>query len=223
MPRRRRYGMAGFVFHVLNRGARRGPLFDTSGDYDAFIDILREAVVRRPIRLHSFCAMPNHFHLVLSPESDTQLPRFMHWLTGTHGIRWRTANNTLGEGAVYQGRYRAIPVHTEEHFLSVARYVERNPLRARLVERAEQWPWSSLWQREVARDSFPLAPWPVAEPSGWVRIVNQPQTVTELAAIRRCVIRGCALGNPRWQAEVAHNLRIPGYFRTSGRPRRNVG
>ena len=79
-------------------------------------------------------------------------------------MRWRKANDTVGEGAVYQGRYKAIPVHTEEHFLTVARYVERNPLRAGLVERAEDWRWSSLWHREVMKDNFPLAEWPVRTP-----------------------------------------------------------
>jgi putative transposase len=215
--------MAGFVFHVLNRGARRGVLFDSTGEFDAFVRVLGQAVHKRPIRLLNFCAMRTHFHLLVWPETDQQLPRFMHWLTGTHGLRFRDATDTIGEGAVYQGRYKAIPVQTDDHFLRVARYVERNPLRAGLVSSAEEWRWSSLWHRHVARDRFPLAQWPTPEPANWIEYVNQPQTVAELAAIRRCVIRGCAVGNASWQKEVAKNLGIPGYFRSSGRPRCNDG
>lgn len=221
MPRRHRYGMAGFVFHVINRGARRGRLFDDSRDYERFVAILRAALDERPIRLLGFCAMPNHFHLLVSPETDTQLPRFMHWLTGTHSVRWRIANGTIGEGAVYQARYKAIPVQTDEHFLRVARYVERNPLRADLVARAEDWRWGSLWHRDVAKNNFPFAEWPVPRPAGWVELVNRPQTAGEIAAIRRSINRGCAFGNASWQDEVAKSLGIPGYFRGQGRPRRN--
>ncbi len=223
MPRRRRYGMAGFVFHVINRGARRGPLFEKPDDYDAFERILREALTLRPMRLLIYCAMPNHFHLVCWPETDAQLPRFMHWLTATHAMRWRMANDTVGEGAVYQGRYKAIPVHTDEYFLSLARYVERNPLRARLSSKSEEWRWSSLWHREIAKDNFPLAQWPVAQPVDWIADVNRPQSLGEIAAIRRSVNRGCALGNASWQEETAKSLGIPGYFRSQGRPRRNAG
>ena len=66
--------MGGFVFHVLNRGARRGVLFDTPDDYDAFVRLLRRAVEERPIRLLGFCAMRTHFHLLVWPENDQQLP-----------------------------------------------------------------------------------------------------------------------------------------------------
>jgi putative transposase len=221
MPRRRRYGMGGFVFHVLNRGARRGGLFETGGDYDAFERVLREALERRPIRLLNYCVMRNHFHFLMWPETDKDLPEFMHRFTLKQALRWRTANNTLGEGAVYQGRYKAIPVHTDEHFLSVARYVERNPLRAGLVERAEDWRWSSLWHREVKKDNFPLAKWPVACPADWLHHVNQAQTAAELSAIRKSVKRGCALGNRSWQEEVAKTLGVPGFYRPQGRPPRN--
>jgi putative transposase len=221
MPRRRRYGMAGIVFHVMNRGARRGRLFETSADYERFITILREAVTRRPIRLLTFSVMPTHFHFLAQPETDAQLPRFMHWFTTKHAIRWRTATQTLGEGAVYQARYKAIPVQTEEYFLRVARYVERNALRARLVDKAEDWKWCSLWHREIAKDNFPLAQWPVQRPNDWVALVNQPQTAGEVAAIKRAINRGCAFGNASWQEEIAKTLAIPGYFRSRGRPRCN--
>lgn len=81
--------------------------------------------------------MPNHFHLVLWPRTDDELPKFMAWLTTTHSKRWHAFRRTTGIGHVYQGRYKAFPVATDTHFLQLARYVERNPPRARLVSRAE--------------------------------------------------------------------------------------
>lgn len=214
--------MGGFVYHVLNRGARRGRLLDTAADYDAFVRILREALALRPIRLLNFCAMPNHFHLVLWPETDQQMPAFMHWFTATHGIRWRIASNTVGEGAVYQGRYKAIPVQTDNHFLTVARYVERNPVRAHLVAHAEEWRWSSLWHRDVAKDDFPLATWPIAKPPDWLLSMRVAQSRGEVAAIRRSVNRGCPLGNPGWQDQMAEFFAIPKASTVRGRPKGNA-
>jgi REP-associated tyrosine transposase len=208
--------MGGIVFHVMNRGARRGTLFVDAGEYDDFVRLLRLAVKMRPIRLLSFCVMPNHFHLLVWPRTDAELPRFMHWLTGTHAMGWREATKTVGEGAVYQGRYKAIPVQTEGHFLRVARYVERNPVRAGLVESAADWTWSSVWHRDVIHDRFPLVEWPVARPTNWLEMVNTPQTAAELAVIRTCIKRGRAIGNASWRKEVAKRLEIPEAHRLSG-------
>lgn len=212
--------MAGTVFHVLNRGAFRKRLFESADDYERFIGLLRDAIERVGLCVFAYCVMPNHFHLVVQPDSDTQLPQFMHWLTGTHAQRWRIANDTCGDGAVYQARYKAIPVQTDDYFLALARYVERNPVRAGLVARAEEWQWSSLWHRRWGRVEFPLAGWPVERPENWVELVNETPVSLETNQIRGAINRGCALGNSRWQEEMARTLRIPGYFRKSGRPRR---
>jgi putative transposase len=221
MPRRHRYGLAGHVLHVMNRGARRGLIFESPAQYDSFVAVLVEALEHHPIRLLSFCAMPTHFHLLVWPETNSQTPNFMHWLTATHALRWRKANDTVGQGAVYQGRYKAIPVQTDDHFATVARYVERNALRAGLVKRAEDWRWCSLWHRHVARDDFPLAAWPIACPDGWLAHVNRPQTIDEVASIRRSINRSCAYGNPSWQEEIAKTLGHSSSLRLRGRPGRN--
>ena len=71
----------------------------------------------------------------------------MNWLTLTHTQRWHTHRQTVGTGHLYQGRFKSFVVHTDEHLLTVGRYVERNGLRAGLVERAEAWRWSSLWRK----------------------------------------------------------------------------
>jgi hypothetical protein len=76
-----------------------------------------------------------------------RLSAFMNWLTLTHTQRWRHAHHTVGYGPLYQGRFKSFPIQRDEHLLSVCRYVERNPLRAGIVERAEDWRWSSLWHR----------------------------------------------------------------------------
>jgi putative transposase len=90
--------------------------------------------------------MPNHWHLLLWPRNDGELSEVMRWITVTHAQRWHAHRQSSGSEPVYQGRFKSFPVQTDEPFLMVARYVERNALRAKLVERAEEWQWSSLWQ-----------------------------------------------------------------------------
>jgi putative transposase len=216
MPRRLRIHSSGFVFHVLNRSARRLPLFETDADYAAFLKLLGDALARHPTRLLGYCVMPNHWHLVVWPRTN-ELSRFMHWLTLMHAQRWNFVHGLTGTGPVYQNRYKAIPVQTGTHLLTLLRYVERNPLRARLTETAEQWPWGSLWQRVSGSKVVPLTPWPMPMPSNWMARVNEPQTGSELHAVRNALARSYPFGDAEWSTETAIALGVG--LRPRGRPR----
>jgi putative transposase len=99
------------------------------------------------MRLLSYIVLPNHWHLVVWPQRDGELSSYAQWLTVTHVRRWHAHHHSGGTGPVYQGRFKSFPVETDDHFLTVCRYVERNARRANLVARAENWRWSSLWHR----------------------------------------------------------------------------
>jgi hypothetical protein len=92
------------------------------------------------------CPMPNHFHLALWPRGDSDLSRFMQWLLTAH-VR-PDHRHYQSSGHVWQGRFKAFPIQQDEHLLTVLRYIERNPLRASLVARADDWWWSSLREQE---------------------------------------------------------------------------
>jgi putative transposase len=210
------------VFHILNRGVGRMRLFAKPGDYAAFETILAETLDKCPLRLCGFCLMPNHWHLVVWPKQDGQLAAFMQRLTITHARRWQEHRGRVGYGHVYQSRYKSFPVQSEDHFYQVLRYVERNPLRANLVERAEQWRWSSLWRRvagTLAERSM-LSDWPLPQPRNWCKLVNVPQTESELAAIRRAVERGQPLGDQDWVRRTAKRLGLESTLRAPHRPRK---
>ena len=167
MPRPRRAAEGGLVYHALNRANARLPIFETDEDYAAFERVLAQAVVRHEMRLLAYCLMPNHFHLLLWPREDGDLSQFMRWLTVTHTQRWHAHHRTAGTGHLYQGRFKSFPVESDDNFLTVCRYVERNALRANLVERAEDWRWGSLSARRAKADEErpQLAPWPIAQAS----------------------------------------------------------
>lgn len=202
MPRRPRVGTAGLIFHVVNRGAKKSRLFECDDDYIAFENLVAAALAKNNVAVFAYCLMPNHWHLLTSPRADGELSRFMHWLTTTHARRWQINRGSSGEGAVYQGRFKAIPIADDRHFLWVCRYVERNPLRAKLVERAEEWRWSSLWRRHNSCEPSCLSAWPTGEPSDWLTHVNTPQTEAELAAFRRAMLAGEPFGRQDWRDAI---------------------
>ena len=142
MPRTSRASQGGYCYHILNRGNGRNDVFHKPEDFRAFLKLLVEAQDRLPLRVTGYCLMTNRFHLLLWPHADGDLSRFMQWLLTSHVRRYH--RHYRGSGHVWQGRFKAFPIQQDEHYLSVLRYVERNPLRAELVDRAQVWPWSSL-------------------------------------------------------------------------------
>jgi putative transposase len=198
MPNRKRLGTAGHVLHVLNRAVRRARLFDDAGDYQAFMTTLIEAQRRHPVRLLAYCVMPNHFHFVVWPSAEGELSRFMQWLTATHSKRWHNYRGTEGTGSVYQGRFKAFPVQNDSHFLTVCRYVERNPLRAGLVERSREWPWSSVYQRCRNCNDPELHTWPIQPPVDWEARLDRPENRDGIERLRRCIHRSTPFGASDW-------------------------
>lgn len=223
MPRRPRIATGGLVYHILNRRAARLPLFETDTDYVAFERILEEAVIRTGTRLAAYCLMPNHWHLVLWPRGDDELSETMRWLTVTHTQRWHARHGTAGTGPLYQGRFKSFPVQSDDHFLTVVRYVERNALRANLVRRAENWRWGSLWHhgKNDAIAKTLLSDWPVYRPRNWISQVNRAQTPQELEALRQSAQRGSPYGDASWQTRTAKRLSLESTLRPQGRPRKN--
>jgi putative transposase len=222
MPRRQRIPSAGIVYHVLNRAVKQLVLFSSDWDYASFEELLWDAKQRAAVRLFDYCLMRNHWHLILCPEKHGELSRFMHWLTLTHASRWNASHGVSGTGAVYQGRFKAIPIQSNVHFLTACRYVERNPLRANLVSDATEWRWSSLWRRRKYCEHGLLDTWPVVRPVNWAEYVNEPQTEAELEAVREAIRHGTPLGDKIWQQQTAQLLQLKSSLRPRGRPKKNT-
>jgi len=226
MTRPLRTTLGGLVYHVLNRANAQATLFESEGDYLSFEKVMADAHERTSVRVIAYCIMPNHWHLVLWPKEDGQLSAFMQLLTVSHTQRWHVYHRTSGTGHLYQGRFKSFPVQSNEHFLTVVRYVERNAVRANLVNRAEEWRWCSLWRRHSGQGSEPflVAPsgWPIEPPRNWLAVINRPESPKELEAVQHCVARGCPIGSDAWVAQVGKRLGLESTFRPRGRPRKSV-
>ena len=219
MPRIARVTAGGIVQHVLNRGNGRTKLFNKPADYAAFVDLLADALERVPgMRLTGFCLMPNHWHLVLWPREAGDLPEFMRWLSNTHARRFRSHSHSVGHGHVYQGRYKSFLVQNDAPYLTLLRFVEANPLRAKRVKKAEKWPWSSLATTRSPDGRPVVSDGPTPKPAGWKELVNQPTTKEQTQAIRTSIARGRPFGDPAWVTRTAAQRGLASTLRNRGRP-----
>jgi putative transposase len=121
---------------------------------------------------------------------------------------------------VYQGRFKSFVVQDDGHLLTVSRYVEANALSGKLVKRAEDWRWGSLWRVQRGKIDQPprIHPWPITRPSDWLAYVNRPAEAAEVDGLRRCARRGSPYGDEAWVAGVAEELGLQSTLRPRGRP-----
>jgi len=140
MSRPLRIEFAGALYHVTSRGDGREDIFLDDGDRELFLDVLAEVSERFNWTVHSYCLMGNHYHLLLETP-DGNLSKGMRQLNGVYTQRFNRKHKRVGH--VFQGRYKAIIVQKETYLLELARYIVLNPVRARMVRSAKDWPWSS--------------------------------------------------------------------------------
>jgi putative transposase len=199
------------------------PIFEKDEDFEAFERTLIEAVEKFRMRLVSYCLMSNHWHLVCWPRKDGDLSKFTGWLTLTHTQRWHAHRGTTGQGHVYQGRFKSFPIQDDDHFYTVCRYVERNALRANLVQSADEWRWSSLyiWKHGTAEQKASLlSDWPLPRRRSWLKHVNNALTEPELTAILKSITRGCPYGTDKWSKRKVKQLGLESTVTPRGRPRK---
>jgi putative transposase len=218
MPRPPRHILAGECYHVINRANRKAEVFHSSADYSAFLKLMARAQEHVEVAVIAACLMPNHVHFIIRSNQSGDITRWMKWLMTTHAVHYNMKYGKTGH--VWQGRFKSFPVQTDQYLLALMRYVERNAMRAKLVNRAEQWPWGSLRWRARGSSVVTLTAPPIELPLWWVEFVNLPQTVVELAEIRTSVNRQRPLGDEDWVARRAKLGAAEQTLRNVGRPRK---
>lgn len=220
MPRQPRISLANICYHVLNRGNGRNTVFHKDGDYAAFLKLMHQASERTPMRLLSYCLLPNHFHLVLWPKADGDLSQWMQWLSTAHVRRYHRHYESSGH--VWQGRFKSFPIQDDAHLLTVMRYVERNPVRAKSipVRKAQNWKWSSVGKPPKDTVVPQLDAGPVKRRKDWLDWVNQPLSESERDALGVCISRGQPFGKDDWKSKTAKKLKIESSMRPRGRPKK---
>ncbi len=209
MPRLPRYLLAGQPQHVIQRGNNRQPVFFEDADYWFFLECLQEGMRRWPCDLHAYVLMTNHVHLLLTPQAPDALSKLMQSV----GRRYVQYINFAyaRSGGLWEGRFRATPVNSDEYLLLCYRYIELNPVRAHMVDHPRRYRWSSYRYHAEGRPD-PL----VSDHPQFLALGNDAQErsmayralFTEdldeatLERMRHSVHGGWALGNDRFRSEI---------------------
>jgi len=219
MPRHKRVSPDGFVQHVLNRGDHRETLFHKPADFRAFLAIVTQTASRVAMRILAYCIMRNHFHLVLWPYEGADLPRFMQVLMNLHIHRYLRHYPPPSPGHIYQDRYTNVLVQNDAHFYRLVRYVEANAKSAGVVQRAEDYKWSSASPFSSDPDRPVIAEWPSPKPSNLTDLVNEPIALQDLQHIQRSGRRGAPYGSDEWAQTIAKQYDLEHTLRSRGRPK----
>ncbi|MBI4358276.1 MAG: transposase [Candidatus Omnitrophica bacterium] len=141
MPRKARELMDGGIYHVFNRGNNKMDLFDEPHDYECFKTRLCHVLSTFGAHLFHYCLMTNHFHLLLQIEKAPELGKIMHEVQLKYARYFKKRRSSVGH--VFQEWFRSPRIPEESCYLQCGRYIERNPLKAKIVKQAEDYPYSS--------------------------------------------------------------------------------
>ncbi len=227
MPRQPRLDLAGVPQHIVQRGNDRQPCFFEDIDRIRYLDELREVAGRLDCAIHAYVLMTNHVHLLATPSAIGQIATLMQSL----GRRYVSYVNLRHHrtGTLWEGRYKACLVDSETYLLRCYRYIEMNPVRARMVAAAEDYPWSSHRCNAHGSPDRLVRPHPTYQQLGrddaerclhYRALFDQPTGPDELDAIRLNLQRQHALGSERFRAAIEAQLNRRAGPAKIGRPRK---
>jgi putative transposase len=226
MARLGRYFLPGQPLHVIQRGNDRAPVFFEDEDRRLYLAWLAEAAARTGCAVHAYVLMTNHVHLLVTPADADSLPRAMQSLGRRYVRHVNTAHRRTG--TLWEGRYRAAPIDAEDYFLSCCRYIELNPVRARMVAHPRDYRWSS-WRAHAQGAADPLMAdhalyralgGTAAERQAAYRALFRAALAEEfVASLRAATHGGWALGGERFKRRVAKASGRRAEKLPAGRPR----
>jgi putative transposase len=221
MARQPRVDVPNTPYHVINRAVGRLKIFTTAKDYQLFVDLLAEAKEKTGMSILAFTIMPNHWHLVLFPEKEGDLKKFMHLLTNAHTRKVHTITKTIGTGPLYQGRYKSFIIDDDSHLHTVIKYVERNPVRACMTQSVESWKWGSGWVRQHGspKQKQLLSDGPTPLPRNYRTWVNVEDKDDIIKRLRISVNKGTPFGTDDWVNTMVNAHNLGATLRAAGRPR----
>jgi putative transposase len=227
MARLGRYFLPDQPLHVIQRGNNREAVFFTNDDYGRYRDWLIEAGETHGCSVHAYVLMTNHVHLLITPRAASSLPRLMQSL----GRRYVRSVNTLYKrtGALWEGRYRAAPIDSEAYFLACCRYIELNPVRARMVVHPADYAWSSYRAHaELEADSLAtgheiydrLGTTPEDRAQAYRTLFQTALEEDFIRALRVATNGGWPLGGDRFKQRIAEALARRVEPAAKGRPKK---
>lgn len=227
MARLARLALGGMLHHVIQRGHNRQPVFVDAKDRIFFLELLEQTSRQHGVAVHAYTLMENHFHLLLTPQADEALSRMMQSL-GRSYVRY--FNNRHGHtGTLWEGRYRSTVLQAPRYALACMIFLDLNPVRAGLVQRCSDYAWSSHGHYAGLRVERFLTPlpsyWalgntPFAREAAYLELVNKGNDADEQVALAQSAIRGWALGDTDFLAELQRRTPRRVAIARPGRPKK---
>lgn len=226
MPRRRRIVVPDYPHHLVQRGHNRLTVFFTDYDRAVYLETLQEFKEKLRLQIHSYCLMTNHVHLIINPGSEpANLGLLMKRLAGRHTRRINQIKRRTGTS--WEGRFKCSPIDTNNYLLACTRYVDLNPVRAGIVDRPQDYPWSSY----RAKAGFESCSWLDPDPCylalattieerqrSYREFVAHGSSKSQIEFLRSAVHRNQLTGSDDFVIEIERltGMRIP--TRPRGRP-----
>jgi len=228
MARQPRLDLPGIPQHVVQRGNNRLPCFLDENDRQRYITLLGEALLDTGCRLHAYVLMDNHVHLLITPPDIGAVARLMQKLgrgyVGQFNVRHRRT------GTLWEGRYKASLVDSESYVLHCHRYIDLNPVRARMTDDPTTFAWSSCASHCGLRQEVMLSPHPQYSALGampesramaYSQLLRETLSDDDLASIRNYLQQQRALGRDDFRAMVEAKTQLFAGLRPAHRPARN--
>ena len=185
-------------------------VFTTPADFARFYQTLDEACVRYECRVHAYVLMKNHVHMLMTPATAGGIARAMKFVGSSYAYYFNSSQHRTG--AMWEGRYRAIPIDTEHYLLACYRYIERNPTRAGLVDKAEMYRWSSYRANALGERDRLVTPHerylalgadPTTRQISYRALHSEDLAPTDLDEIRLAITTGSVLGTNEFRRKMA--------------------
>jgi putative transposase len=228
MPRPARIAVAHYPHHIVQRGHRRNAVFFSDFDRNDYLGTLAECRSVLQLKIYAYCLMTNHVHLIVDPGSDaSKLSRLMKCAAGRHSRRLNARNSW--SGSLWESRFKCSPIDSDRYLLACCRYVDANPVRAKLVARPQDYPWSSFRARvglttceflDVDPATFALAATPRRRQELYRELAAAPLDDSEIERIRGSVQRNQLTGEEAFVETVSRKLGMEVSARPRGRPRK---
>jgi len=225
MARLPRLTLPGFPHHVIQRGNNRQAIFQAVSDYQTLLGLLVENAIKFDVQIHAYVLMSNQFHLLVTPQTDDGLPHLMQAVGRSYVRHFNGAQKR--SGTLWEGRYKSTLIQTDRYLLACMAYIDLNPVRAGLLAQAGDYPWSSFGHYTGQRlDKFitphPLV-WelgntPFAREAAYAELVQAGIGSVQQQALTDSALRGWALGEPDFVADLQKRTERRVSKATAGRP-----
>ena len=225
MARLPRLTVGGYPHHIIQRGNNRQAIFASTEDYRTLLDMLDEHARKSQVALHAYVLMSNHFHLLATPETAEGIPQMMQSV-GRRYVRYFNQRQAR-TGTLWEGRYRSTLIQAERHLLACMVYIDLNPVRAGIAETAADYPWSSHGHYVGRRSDKLVTPHPLwwqlgntpfAREAAYLELVQSGLAPAQERALTDSALRGWALGEPEYVADLQRRTERRVTKARAGRP-----